>query len=75
MKFNIIVSFGAHEDAISAYNFYQNQQQGLEDRFLNELGYFYRKLEQNPAFYSFVSGDKTIRSLSLKIFLTKLFMR
>jgi hypothetical protein len=41
---------------------------GLGDCFLDELALFYKKLKQNPTFYSFVSHKKTVRSLSLKTF-------
>ena len=68
MGYNIIISPGAEKDTNEAYTFYENHQTGLGERFLEELEIFYKKLNQHPAYYSFVSEDKIIRSLSLKIF-------
>ena len=68
MGYNIIISPGAERDTNEAYIFYEHQQAGLGERFLDELMFFYKKLEQNPNYYSFVSDEKTIRSLSLKKF-------
>lgn len=68
MDYNIIISIEAEKDTSDAYIYYENQQPGLGDRFLDELTRFYKKLKNNPTFYSFVSERKTIRSLSLKIF-------
>lgn len=68
MEYNIIISIGASEDTNDAYTFYEDQQRGLGDRFLDELMHFYKKLKHHPAYYSFVSAEKTIRALALKIF-------
>jgi len=68
MEYKIIISIGAVEDTSEAYAFYENQQRGLGDRFLNELTHFYKKLKQHPTWYSFISPEKTIRALALKIF-------
>ena len=68
MVYKIIISTEAEEDTIEAYTFYEDQQSGLGDRFLNELNHFYKKLEHHPTYYSFVSEEKTMRALSLRIF-------
>ncbi len=68
MVYKITVSIGAVNDTTEAYTFYENQQPGLGDRFLNELVEFYEKLKLHPTYYSFVSEEKTIRALALKIF-------
>jgi mRNA-degrading endonuclease RelE of RelBE toxin-antitoxin system len=68
MEYKIIVSIGATEDTNEAYIFYEGQQKGLGDRFLDELAHFYEKLKHHPTYYSFVSDEKTIRALSLKVF-------
>ena len=68
MGYNIIISSGAERDTNEAYIFYEHHQADLGDRFLDELMFFYKKLEHNPTYYSFVSDEKTIRSLSLKKF-------
>lgn len=68
MVYNLIISPDAEKDTSEAYTFYENQQTGLGERFLDELALFYKKLERHPTYYSFVSEEKTIRSISLKIF-------
>ncbi len=68
MVYNIIVSTEAAKDISEAYTFYEDQQTGLGDRFLNELAHFFEKLKHHPTYYSFVSEAKTIRALALKKF-------
>lgn len=68
MNYNVIVSTEAETDTKEAYIFYEGQQSGLGDRFLYELEEFYKKLKSHPAYYSFVSEQKTIRSIALKVF-------
>ena len=68
MEYNIIISTGAVEDTSEAYAFYEDQKRGLGDRFLDELSHFYKKLKHHPTYYSFVSTEKTIRSITLRIF-------
>ncbi len=68
MDYNIIISIEAEKDTFEAYSFYEDQQPGLGDRFLEELTDFYKKLKQHPTYYSYVSEKETIRSLALKVF-------
>ena len=68
MEYNIIISIGAFEDTNDAFIFYEGQQKGLGDRFLDELAAFYKRLKYHPTYYSFVFTEKTIRALALKIF-------
>lgn|SRR6185312_60313 len=68
MDYNIIISFEAEKDTNNAYCYYENQQTGLGERFLNELSFFYTKLKQHPQYYSFTSENKTTRSVALRIF-------
>ena len=68
MEYNIIISTGSVEDTSEAYAFYEDQQRGSGDRFLDELSHFSKKLKHHPTFYSFVSTEKTIRALALKTF-------
>lgn len=68
MDYNIIISIEAEKDTNTAYFYYENQQTGLGERFLNELSVFYKRLEQHPQYYSFISEEKTTRSIALRIF-------
>ena len=68
MAYKIIISTGTLNDTNEAYAFYEDQQIELGDRFLKELFLFYEKLKHHPTYYSFVSEEKTIRALALKVF-------
>lgn len=67
MDYKIIISIEAEKDTNEAYCYYESQQPGLGDRFLNELSQFYPKLKEHPTYYSFISENKTTRSVALKI--------
>ncbi len=68
MDYKIIISAEAESDTNKAYIYYQDQQPGLGDRFLDELIDFYKKLKKHPTYYSFISGAKTSRAIPLKVF-------
>lgn len=68
MEYNVIISTAAVEDTREAYIFYEGEQKGLGERFLDELALFYKKLKHHPTYYSFISTEKTTRALALKIF-------
>ena len=75
MDYKIIISTAAENDTSEAYIYYEQQQSGLGERFLNELTEFYYKLQLHPTHYSFVSGQRTIRALSLRIFPFKIIFQ
>jgi toxin ParE1/3/4 len=68
MDYKIIISIEAEKDTNEAYCYYESQQSGLGDRFLNELSQLYQKLKEHPPYYSFISENKTTRSVALKVF-------
>jgi mRNA-degrading endonuclease RelE of RelBE toxin-antitoxin system len=68
MDYKIIISGDAENDTNDAYIYYEDIQTGLGDRFLSELVEFYQKIKSHPTYFSFVSENKTIRSVALKIF-------
>lgn len=70
MAYQLIIKQEAISDTSDAYFYYEAQQTGLGDRFLNMLLECYQKLEQNPQFYSFVAADKehTMRDLKIRDF-------
>ena len=55
MAYNIHVSIGAQQDVYHAIAYYSRINPLLGDRFLQELLDTYRKLEENPQFYGYVS--------------------
>ena len=75
MEYKIIISTAAENDTKEAYLYYEQEQPALGERFLTELTEFYLKLQQHPTYYSFVSGEKTIRAVSLKIFPFKIIFQ
>ena len=48
MVYNISVKPGAEDDIDVAYNWYEEQKEGLGDEFLKELVEYYKKLESHP---------------------------
>ena len=68
MDYSIIISIGAEKDTSDAYIYYEDQKPGLGDSFLEELTHFYKKIKSHPTYYSFVSEEKTVRSIALKKF-------
>ncbi|HET7116831.1 MAG TPA: hypothetical protein VFI29_10090 [Hanamia sp.] len=75
MDYNIVISIEAEKDTNDAYCYYEDQQPGLGERFLNELSFFYTRLKQHPQYYSFTSENKTSRSVALRFFSIKLSMK
>jgi hypothetical protein len=68
MDYKIIISVDAENDTNDAYIYYEDIQNGLGERFLYELVEFYQKIKSHPTYFSFVSENKTIRSVALKVF-------
>ncbi len=66
MAYTVSVKPGAEEDIEHAYNWYEDQRQGLGEEFLTELVYCYKKLEQHPT--AFGKVFKTYRQVALKRF-------
>lgn len=68
MDYKIIISVDAENDTKDAYVYYEDIQNGLGEHFLSELVQFYEKIKSHPTYFSFVTENKTIRSVALKIF-------
>lgn len=66
MAYTLAVKPGAEEDIEQAYNWYEDQREGLGVEFLAELGFYYRKLEQQPSIFG--KANKTYRQAVLKRF-------
>ncbi|HEY4148475.1 MAG TPA: type II toxin-antitoxin system RelE/ParE family toxin [Chitinophagaceae bacterium] len=52
MSYKLLIKPGAEEDIDHAYNWYEDQQIGLGETFLDELSTYYKKLQQRPAIFS-----------------------
>jgi len=56
MAYNLIIKEEADADALESFLYYEEQQDGLGERFLESLQQVYGKLETNPQFYSIVKA-------------------
>lgn len=67
MPYSLVVKEAAINEARDAYFFYEEQQDGLGDRFYNALNQRLEQLTENPKYYSYVSADreKTMRDVKL----------
>lgn len=66
MAYLLILKSGAEEDIEHAYNWYEDQQEGLGEQFLSELVSYYKKLELHPT--SFGKLNKIYRQVILQRF-------
>lgn len=70
MPFNVIITSEAHYDALNAFVYYEEKQQGLGEKFLNNLDKRYIDLSLHPYNYSYINEDplKILRDVRLKNF-------
>lgn len=70
MSFTVIVKQEAHQDTIDAYNYYEEKQPGLGERFLEALIQRYQELAEHPTYYSCIAEDplKVLRDVRLEKF-------
>ena len=66
-----VVKKEAHQDTIDAYNYYEQKQSGLGEKFLESLLERYTDLSKHPTHYSPIEEDtlKVLRDVRLKKFL------
>lgn len=70
MAYLLVIKEEAHLDIVAAYDYYEEKQQGLGERFLQALIKRYNDLMQHPANYSFISEDpqQILRDVKLEKF-------
>jgi mRNA-degrading endonuclease RelE of RelBE toxin-antitoxin system len=70
MTYNLIVTEEADYETTDAYLYYEEQQEGLGERFLYELNKQYNQLLKNPEYYGYLSGGITdhLRKVQVKDF-------
>jgi len=70
MSFEVIVTKAAQTDAEDAYSYYESQQEGLGERFLQSLLKRYADLSSHPHHYGFIDEDslRIFRDVRLEIF-------
>lgn len=68
MAYNVIILPTAELDTIEALIFYDTQQPGLGERFLNSIEESYKKLSESPQYYSYINSKKDLRDVKIKDF-------
>lgn len=70
MAHEVIIKQEAHNDISEAYNYYEDKQQGLGERFLNALIKRFDDLSQHPKHYSYIIEDplQVLRDVRLEKF-------
>ncbi|HWJ30227.1 MAG TPA: type II toxin-antitoxin system RelE/ParE family toxin [Flavisolibacter sp.] len=58
MPYPIIVSLKAEKDALEAFEYYEDQEEGLGHRFLIDLSNKYQAISEHPTHYGFIDEDK-----------------
>ena len=58
MTYRLIILKAAADDASEAYNYYENIQPGLGDRFLAELLIRFNEISRHPQYYGFIDEQK-----------------
>jgi plasmid stabilization system protein ParE len=65
-KLDIVVTPEADDDISQAAEWYEEQQRGLADRFLNEVRWLFERLASNPL--QFPTDEEGVRQAILRIF-------
>ena len=73
MKYSLLVSEMAYEDAIVIFDWYEEKLSGLGDRFINEPEVAKTDLLNNPL--AFAKWNKSIRRMVMRKFPYKLFYK
>ncbi len=70
MSYLLVIKEEAHQDTVVAYQYYEQQQPGLGERFLEALNAAYQSITQHPANYGYITEDplKIFRDIRLKKF-------
>jgi plasmid stabilization system protein ParE len=68
MKFTLVISEKAKNHLQEAYDYYEKAQEMLGERFLQTIEQQYEKLKDHPQHYSFLSGKKDLRIISVPHF-------
>ena len=68
MIYRLIILKAVADDALEAYNYYEEIRQGLGDRFLSEVLERYKDISKHPQYYGFIDEQHTVRDVILKSF-------
>jgi hypothetical protein len=65
MSLSIHLTEEALQEEAEAYLFYEDELEGLGERFLEEIETTLKKVSENPTYYAYSDNTKTIRDVSL----------
>ena len=68
MAYDLIIREEANEEVVHAYLYYEETQEGLGERFLEELAARYQDIAENPHYYGFIDDKKIIRDIKIRHF-------
>ncbi len=70
MSYPVEIKTEAHQDTLAAYLYYEDQQLGLGERFLEALNETYLSIAEHPTHYGYIAEDpaNVFRDLRLKQF-------
>lgn len=68
MVYKIVVKQQAKDDTNEAYNYYEDEQTGLGEDFLDEVEAKYKKLTESPHNYGFIDDQTIIRDVKVDRF-------
>jgi len=68
MSYNVLIRDEAYAEALEAYLFYEDKQDGLGEKFLGSLQNIYERLALTPNYYSVLVSDRKriLRDIKLK---------
>lgn len=68
MSYNIIIKGEARQDMLNAYQYYEQEREGLGDLFLSMIDERLTAISEHPEYYSFIDDRKLLRDVTVCIF-------
>ncbi len=68
MPYKLIIKEEARLDAESAYIYYEEQQAGLGDRFLDAIQKRFSEIAEHPHYYSYIDKKQLLRDVAIPQF-------
>lgn len=68
MASNLIITRAAHLEEEDAFSYYEDIRSGLGEELLEELEKCYKKIENNPEYYSYLQYSKILRFIKVSRF-------
>jgi plasmid stabilization system protein ParE len=66
--YRLVILKTAADDAKEAYEYYEERQPGLGDRFLAEVLVRFNEISKHPHYYGFIDEQHVIRDIKLRSF-------